>query len=101
VSEKIKPCLHAGDEEEHRISMMESGPRGIGNIAVYCTCGWIGPSRHTEEEAIAAWNLRPREDRLVKLLGEAQGLLREPINFGSPGVMKLLLDITAALKEET
>jgi hypothetical protein len=30
----------------------------LGQFSVMCDCGWEGPSRKTEEEAILAWNKR-------------------------------------------
>ena len=35
------------------------------------TCNEVGPRRGTREEAIAAWNARPEEDRLRRLLARA------------------------------
>lgn len=52
---RLKPCPagHEGAEVSYA---------GYGQYQVFCgqaaLCGWQGPKRDTEEEAIAAWNER-------------------------------------------
>jgi len=42
---------------------------------VRCGCGAYGPTRATEAEAIAAWNSRPGEDKLIAALKDVASTL--------------------------
>lgn len=102
MSEKIKPCPFAsvdntGLYHDLRIAVLDTEDYP----AVVCSCGAAGATGATPDEAIAAWNCRPREDRLVNLLREARGRLLQKTALTDDGGIAFLADVDAALKEET
>lgn len=118
MSEKIKPCPFCGGKggaTNHPRSHFDKDTYEHIGTEVVCNvdcidCGASTASGDagsaTREEAIAIWNHRPREERLVKLLREAKESLvtLQLISTHAPACRyraTLLAAIDAALKEET
>jgi len=59
-----KPCHYDSTGKSHTLRVANR-PR-LAMFWVRCaTCGREGPSRKTEEQAVEAWNYRPREEAVL------------------------------------
>jgi hypothetical protein len=73
--EKLKTCPHAGTANtgiyhDLRFAVEIQFP------FILCSCGAAGAPGETNEEAVANWNRRPREEDLERLLREAVWWIR-------------------------
>lgn len=57
----LKPCHYDATGESHTLRVVYR-PRLVMFWVRCAICGREGPSRKTEDEAVEAWNNRPRED---------------------------------------
>jgi Lar family restriction alleviation protein len=63
MDKKILPCPFCGAPQPHALRDFSSVGR-MDHYYLYCNgCGVCGPTGHTEDQAIKAWNMRPRQPR--------------------------------------